>query len=151
MHRLFERFVREYYRKEYPGFKVSAAYIGWNIDDGITDSLPTMHSDVTLEYEGKTLIIDTKWYGRTMQTHYDRRSIHSGNLYQIYAYVKNKDARRAGNVSGLLLYAKTDEAMTPDNSWLMDGNRIHVKTLDLNRDFGEIREQLDKIVAKWLE
>jgi len=86
-------------------------------------------------------------YGQTL---YNSQSIHSGNLYQIFTYVKNKDAHRSGNVSGVLLYAKTDEEITPDNSYLMDGNRISVKTLDLNKDFEGIRSQLDKIADEWI-
>ncbi len=34
-------------------------------------------------------------------------------MYQIYAYVKNKDVNHTGKVSGMLLFAKTDEAITP--------------------------------------
>ena len=152
LHRLFERFVLEYYRKHYPSYNASAAHIDWNTDDGMIVMLPTMKSDITLEYEGKILIIDTKYYGRTLQTNslYNSRSIHSANLYQIFTYVKNKDAQRSGNVSGILLYAKTDEEITPDNSYLMDGNRISVKTLDLDKNFEGIRCQLDKISDEWL-
>ncbi len=49
-------------------------------------------------------------------------------------------------VSGMLLYARTDEAVQPDNSYQMSGNKISVKTLDLNLEFDEIRKQLNKIV-----
>ena len=152
LHRLFERFVLEYYRKHYPNYRASAAQIEWNTDDGVIDLLPTMKTDITLEIGEKTLIIDTKYYGRTLQTNslYNSQSIHSGNLYQIFTYVKNKDVYRSGNVSGVLLYAKTDEEITPDNSYLMDGNRISVKTLDLNKDFEGIRSQLDKIADEWI-
>jgi 5-methylcytosine-specific restriction enzyme subunit McrC len=53
-----------------------------------------------------------------------------------------------GMVSGLLLYAKTDEAITPDCSFVMDGNKISVKTLDLNVEFKLIATQLDQIVEE---
>jgi len=151
LHSLFERFVLEYYRKHYPEFNASASQIAWHTDDDYTDLLPTMNSDITLVGGNKTLIIDTKYWSRTMQTHriHNSRSIHSGNLYQIFAYVKNKDLHKSGNVSGMLLYAKTDEEITPDNSYLMDGNKISVKTLDLDKDFAEIRSQLDRIVEEW--
>ena len=49
-------------------------------------------------------------------------------------------------VSGMLLYAATDEAIQPDNSYQMSGNKISVRTLDLNRDFSEIAAQLNEIV-----
>ena len=155
LHRLYERFVLAYYRKHYEnrGIIVSSSHIGWNTDDGMTDLLPTMKSDIVLEHNEKTLIIDTKYYSRTMQTNrlYNSRTLHSGNLYQIYAYVKNKDIRQTGNVSGLLLYAKTDEKITPDNSYIISGNRIGVKTLDLDKNFDGIQAQLDRVVEEWLQ
>ena len=45
----------------------------------------------------------------------------------------------------MLLYARTDEEIQPDNEYMMSGNKISVKTLDLNRDFSEIAEQLNNI------
>ena len=152
LHRLFERFVLEYYRRHYPKCNASAAHIDWNTDDGMVDLLPKMKSDITLEHDGRILIIETKYRGSTLQVNslYNSRSIHSGNLYQIFAYVKNKDVQHSGNVSGVLLYAKTDEEITPDNNYLMDGNRIFVKTLDLDKNFEGIRSQLNMIADEWL-
>ena len=152
MHRLYEKFVLEYYRKHYPQFKASAAHIDWDVDDSIIEFLPTMKSDITLEYGGKTLIIDTKYYEHSMQTNsfYNSRTMHSHNMYQIFTYVKNRDTANSGNVSGVLLYAKTDEDIVPDNDYLMSGNRISVKTLDLNTDFSVIERQLSKLVADLL-
>ena len=46
----------------------------------------------------------------------------------------------------MLLYAKTDEQIVPDNTYQMSGNKISVKTLNLNCGFDEIREQLDGII-----
>jgi len=152
MHSLYERFVLEYYRRHYPEFNASASYIEWNADNGIMDFLPIMKSDITLEDNGKILIIDTKYYKNTMQTNniYNSRTIHSNNMYQIFAYVKNRDITHSGNVSGVLLYAKTNEEITPDNEYIMDGNRIIVKTLDLNTEFSCIANQLNILVERYL-
>ncbi len=149
MHALYERFVLQYYRRHYPWLRPEAAYIQWDLDDGIASLLPVMRSDITLSDGIRTLIIDTKYYSHTMQHNslYDTTTLHSGNLYQIYTYVKNRDAGHTGLVSGVLLYAKTDEAVTPDNEYRMGGNRIAVKALDLDREFKEIKAQLDSIVA----
>ena len=151
MPQLYERFIREYYRKHYPELKVSAAHIDWDIDDDFTSFLPLMKSDITVEYQEKILIIDAKYYGNSMQlnSHYNSKKLHSNNLYQIFTYVKNKDVSSSGNVSGVLLYAKTNEDVTPDFDYMMDGNRISAKTLDLNTDFSFIRLQLDTLIEKW--
>lgn len=47
------------------------------------------------------------------------------------------------------MYAKTDEKLVPDNNYLMMGNEISVKNLDLNCNFPIIAEQLDAIVLKY--
>lgn len=148
MHRLFEKFVLEYYRKEYPQFKASASHIDWNIDGA--DSalfLPLMKSDITLTHAGRSMIIDTKYYSRSMQSNpqFQSTSLISGNLYQIFTYVKNKDREVMGNVSGVLLYAKTDETVTPDCDYRICGNRIAVKTLNLGAEWLEIKRQLDDL------
>ena len=49
------------------------------------------------------------------------------------------------NVAGMILYAKTGEAVTPDSDNVIGGNKISVKTLDLSRRFNEIRAQLENI------
>ena len=54
-------------------------------------------------------------------------------------------------VSGMLLYAKTDAAIQPDNVYQMHGNQISVKTLDLNLPFEQIAGQLDSIVEAHFE
>lgn len=151
MCRLYERFILEYYRREHPEVTASASHIAWALDDGFSDMLPTMKSDIMLSQGSKVLIIDAKYYSHTTQQQYDVRSIHSGNLYQIFTYVKNKEAELADaphEVSGMLLYARTDEEIQPDGVYLMSGNKISVKTLDLNLPFEEIRAQLDATVEE---
>ena len=49
----------------------------------------------------------------------------------------------------MLLYAGTDEKIQPDVSCNMSGNRISVRTLDLNRPFDDIRARLDAIAAEY--
>ena len=148
MCRLYEKFILEYYRKEFPKLTVNASQIPWALDDGINDMLPVMQTDIMLSQGNKVLIIDAKYYGHTTQTQYDIHTLHSANLYQIFTYVKNKEAELVNvphEVSGMLLYARTDEAVQPDNSYQMSGNKISVRTLDLNREFSEIAAQLNAI------
>lgn len=158
MHRLYEKFILEYYRKKYPQLSANASQIPWQLDDGICAMLPIMQTDIMLSYKEKTLIIDAKYYAHSTQVQYDRHTLHSGNLYQIFTYVKNKATElnkatepegQVHKVSGMLLYAKTDEEIYPDNEYRMSGNKISVRTLDLNCDFSEIATQLNKIVTDY--
>ena len=46
-----------------------------------------MMSDVMLSRGGCVLIVDAKYYSHTTQRQFDRHTVHSANLYQIFAYV----------------------------------------------------------------
>ena len=148
MSRLYEKFVLEYFRREHPELSANAPHLNWQLDDSIDKMLPIMKTDVTLEKENRILIIDTKYYNSMLQSTYNSSTQHSHNMYQIFTYVKNLayETQSASKiVSGMLLYAKTNEAISPDQDYKMSGNRISVKSLDLNKDFNEIRKQLDAI------
>lgn len=150
MCRLYEKFILEYYKKEFPQFKVAASQIPWNLDNSINVAmLPIMQSDIMISYNEKILIIDAKYYLHTTQKQYDVYTVHSNNLYQIYTYVKNKDINHTGNVSGMLLYARTDETIQPNNEFKIDGNKISVQTLDLNSNFSNIKLQLNQIINRY--
>ena len=153
MHRLYEKFILNYYIKEHPEIKASVSQIKWQLDDDNSFMLPKMQTDVYLEQGNKILIIDAKYYSHTTQKNFDSHTVHSGNLYQIFTYVKNKQEEVRGNameVSGMLLYARTNESIQPDNDYSMSGNKISVKTLDLNQEFNVIKNQLDNIVEDFL-
>lgn len=146
--KLYEKFILEYYRKEYPEYRPCARKIEWNTPEKLA-VLPEMKSDILLKDGLNTMIIDAKFYSHTMREYYAKRSLISENLYQIFTYVKNEDTFNTGRVSGLLLYAKTDEECLPDVYTEICGNHIGAGTLDLNRPFSEIRQQLNYIVARW--
>lgn len=150
MARLYERFILEYYREHHKYLsEVKAAQIKWDIvgDENVPliRFLPVMQTDITLRLDEKILIIDAKYYGKTLQQQFDKYTLHSANVYQILSYVKNMDSNHTGNVGGILLYAKTDEPITPDGMVNIGGNVIGAKILDLNVDFRLIKSQLDKI------
>ena len=149
MHSLYESFIREYYRYHYGNeVSVSASFVDWDVPEGSEgiELLPKMKTDITLQKGEKTLIIDAKYYSHTMQHHFDSNTFHSANMYQIFTYVKNFDKEQTGNVSGMLLYARTNEAIQPNNDYVIGGNKISVKTLDLNCNFDIIKEQLNTII-----
>ena len=153
MHRLYEKFILEYYRKEFPQITANASQILWQLDDDVNAMLPIMQTDIMLSHGDKTLIIDAKYYAHSTQIQHDKHTLHSGNMYQIFTYVKNKEmelADKPHEVSGMLLYAKTDEDIYPENAYRMSGNRIEVRTLNLDEDFAMIKAQLDGIAEKYL-
>jgi 5-methylcytosine-specific restriction enzyme subunit McrC len=46
----------------------------------------------------------------------------------------------------LLLYAQTEKDIAVDQKYILSGNKIYIKTINLNTDFEEIKRQLDIIV-----
>ena len=149
MCRLYEKFILEYYRKHFPELTVTASQIPWCVEDNTM--LPTMQSDIHLQKDNTVLIIDAKYYSQTTQFRYNKHTIHSNNLYQIFTYVKNRDYQFGGlehTVSGMLLYAKTEDEIQPNNVYQMHGNQIIIKTLDLSLPFVDIKKQLDEIVKE---
>jgi len=149
MSSLYEKFLLNYFKKEHPNILTHAPQIDWQIDEGIDLLLPKMKTDVTLEYQNKILIIDAKFYSQNTLKNYGKNIHNTSNLYQIFAYVKNKQIEVQGKdieVSGMLLYVKTSQSIQPDSDYVMSGNKISVKTLDLNQDFSLIKEQLDAFV-----
>jgi 5-methylcytosine-specific restriction enzyme subunit McrC len=108
-----------------------------------------MHPDIVLtdKQTKKTLIIDTKYYTNVMGSRIEgaKKKVSSDNLYQIFTYVKNWKIKDGETVSGMLLYAKTMEKVLPNATYKMSGNEMHVRTLDLGRDFVDIKSELDSI------
>lgn len=154
MYHLYEKFILEYYKKEYPYIKTNASQIKWQLDDGMGYMLPNLLSDITLGYDNKVLIIDAKYYSHIMQNRYEKETIRFANMFQIFTYVKNKEAElkdKPHEVAGMLLYAQTDNGTQPDCCYQMSGNMINVKTLNLNCDFEDIRRQLDSIITDYFK
>ena len=151
MSRLYERFILEFYRKELPQLNPRSAKIKWQAEDDMNTLLPEMQSDIMLEHDGKTLIIDAKYYSHATQVQYGKHTLHNGNVYQIFAYVMNHDVGNTGNVAGMLLYAKTDEEIVPDGDTIIWGHRISAKSLDLNCSFIDISKQLKRIALNHFE
>ena len=154
MEMLFQRFVMEYYKQHHRKLRPKAQQIEWNITDGQESSmihfLPKMKTDITLQKGDRALIIDTKYYTKIMAENY-KITYRSAHLYQIFSYVKNMDRNNTGNVSGLLLYAKTSENGLPNGERVGIGNNtIAVNVIDLNNDFKDIAGQLDEIVIQYL-
>lgn len=151
MERLYEKFILEYYKQHHPELDPKSVQVKWNLteqpDETMIQFLPKMQTDITLQKGNKTLIIDAKYYGKSMAQSYSKETLRSAHLYQIFAYVKNMDTTNTGNVSGLLLYAKTEDEVFPEGEpFVIGGNRIGTKTLDLNNSFDLISTQLESVI-----
>ena len=151
--KLYETFICAYYARHY-NLGARAKEIDWALDEE-SDShnlgqLPSMRSDVTLTHGNRKLIIDAKFYKTAMQRYWSHTSVNSGNFYQIYAYVTNEQHNEpSSKVSGMLLYAKTNEEVLPDMKVTIAGHDLAARTLNLACPFKEIAVQLDSIAEAY--
>jgi 5-methylcytosine-specific restriction enzyme subunit McrC len=150
MPRLFERFVRNFFRREQVDFWVGSRIIEWQGVVGGADALaflPQMRTDVSLESSARNIVIDAKYYVDALQRFHSSDTIRSGNLYQIFAYLRNLDIREGGRrkVEGVLLYPTVSRAL--ELEYIVQGYRIRVLTLDLDADWRQISHQMLGILA----
>lgn len=147
---IYEKFVYSFYQRE-TDYKVSHPQIPWNLNNGFSDALPAMQTDIVLKKDNKTLIIDTKYYRENMAARYEggAKKQKSNNLYQIFTYVNNWNPKENEIVGGMLLYAKTTSNEQPNHHYQINGNRISVLTLDLNQDFTAIKTDLLKYADEY--
>jgi 5-methylcytosine-specific restriction enzyme subunit McrC len=149
MARLFERFVRNFYRREQADYRVRSEIIEWKSVEGKSSDLaylPVMRTDVTLESASRKVVIDTKYYASTLQTYHGGSKVHSEHLYQLFAYLKNLEPVLPGQtVEGILLYPTVDTTL--DLQYTIHCHRIRVATVDLNVSWREIRDRLLALVT----
>jgi 5-methylcytosine-specific restriction enzyme subunit McrC len=142
---VFERFVRNFYRREQNAFAIEPLTIPWDatpVFDGSLDRLPQMRVDVFLKSRERWIIIDTKYYADALQRFYGAETYHSGNLYQLFSYLKNAAAAFAPAplADGLLLYPQVGTQLD-DRFWLQ-GHRMNVATVNLARPWRQIEQRL---------
>ncbi len=142
---VFEKFVRNFACRHLPESKVSAMHIDWRASDfgeGTSAMLPCMRTDVTVAWPDRKLILDCKYYQEALVSRYDALRFHSGNLYQIHAYLLNKAAEPGWEgVEGMLLYPSNGYRF--DHAFTLHGrHRIRVATIDLQQTWMKIEVEL---------
>lgn len=151
MARLFESFVFNFYRRELPDLDIRKEKINWHASstsDPELRFLPTMQTDISVRNRphSKTLIIDTKFYKETFQEHFDRKAVHSANLYQLASYLNSLEYRSGpdSEAQGLLLYPVVKEGVRLD--YRLNGHHMSICTLNLGADWADISSELREFV-----
>ena len=155
MWRLFEDFVTGFYERAQRAYRVNPGRrIDWadrHAKDAANHTLiPVMEADVILESPRRRIILDTKFYrdalarGRGSGT----GKLHSNNLYQLLAYLRNRQATRPDGArhEGILLYPHTGgDPIRADVR--LEGFRIQARTVDLDRDWRVIHAEMLETVG----
>ena len=143
---IYENFLKAFFRKKYPEFDAKSKKLNLFDDVEDTEYIPIMKTDITLEYEGRILIIDAKFYSRILkEADYlgiKSKVFSSNNIYQILAYVDNQDRYKEGNVYGMLLYAQTVDEPPLKKQIFLNGHKIFFRTLDMNANWEDIEKEL---------
>ena len=151
MHRIYEKFVLNYYKINYQNFTVKSQPIKWQIKNDNFNFIPNMKTDITIYNKEKCLIIDTKYYKEILKEHKGKKIIRPSHIYQIYAYINN--IKFKGNIKGILLYAGTNEIINKNYQkekfdYKIQDKYFSVRILDLNKEWENIEKQLNEIVEE---
>lgn len=153
MARVFETFVRNFYRAEQSEFVVEPLTIRWDAERMAGDAgrLPNMLVDVYLRGRDRRIIIDTKYYANALQTHYGSESINSGNLYQLFSYLKNAAGNDAAFASaeGMLIYPCAGSPL--DERFIVQGHPVSVATIDLAKPWKTIERRLLSLINRFAD
>ena len=156
--------IRKLYEKGVAGFyDVVLSPQGWRVirgktlrwpveskSPGIDKILPSMRTDIVLEHSdlGRRIVIDTKFNALLTQGWYREKTLRSGYVYQIYAYLRSQEGnggRLADNASGLLLHPSVGDRV--NEFVVIQNHEIRFATVDLGASATEIREQLLQVLA----
>jgi 5-methylcytosine-specific restriction enzyme subunit McrC len=144
MARIFEDFVRNFYRLEQTQYRVKPLQMRWDAvgDENQLQMLPLMRTDIHLENANSRIIIDTKYYSDTLQAHHGKNSLRSENLYQLFSYLKNCEALGTvySDTEGILLYPAVGDKI--QFSADIQGHRVRVCTVNLDQPWHLIRSDL---------
>ena len=151
MERLYEEFITEFYRREQDHYRVNrrGRSIRWN-DEGTSKyqrkKLPRMEADVILESPNRRIIMDAKYYREAFGGRFGGK-LHSANLYQLLAYLRNREATEASGPKheGILLYPTVDTPVSVDVC--LEGFPIRARSIDLAQDWRNIHDDLLALVA----
>lgn len=148
MARIFEQFVRNFYRREQRQYRVFAETISWQAsapEPTALALLPTMLTDTTLESPTRKIILDTKYYAAALRPRYDQQKLISPHLYQLYAYLQNQRPAPGQALEGILLYPAATAPL--DVRYTLGGHPVRVLTLDLHQPWPVIAAALLRLVS----
>lgn len=148
---LFERFIRNFYRRHADGYSVEAESLRWENTTGCDKDLallPGMRTDVTLRRVDRVLVVDAKYYRETLQEYQGRSTIRSSHLYQLFAYLKNMSLKTNAqtDVEGLLIYPLTTQELQLNLT--VHGHRVRIRTLNLNQRWPKIHADLLALIPR---
>jgi 5-methylcytosine-specific restriction enzyme subunit McrC len=149
MPKLFETFVRNFYRQHLPDANVTARQFVWEARGDTAEAhslLPLMKTDVTIEWgQERCVILDCKFYSNSFTEYFEKEKLKSANLYQIAAYLHHHPLRKRGaSMNGILLYPTVDADFLHQYDFM--GHRLTIASVNLTQKWQIIHERLLEVI-----
>ena len=158
--KLYEDAVAGFYdvALSHRGWKVrKGGHIQWPATDptpGLHAIMPEMITDIVLERRegsipagGQRIVIDTKFTSIVGGNRFERQTLKSANMYQMYTYLRSQEPPGdpiSRQSTGVLLYPSL--GVDYNESAIIQGHRVSFATVNLAADGQTIRSQLLRIV-----
>lgn len=149
LHRVYERFVANFYRMHLKGWDVHAQNrLDWHAQE-TNEHLPSMVPDLLLEKNasGRIIILDTKFTASSLvENQWGKPVYDSSHIYQLYAYLRSQEEVSAGhrNAEGILLYPAVNAHLSERIE--LQGHVIRIESVDLAAEWEEVERQLLELI-----
>lgn len=142
-HQLFEDFLLNFYKIEQNEYFVKREKMRWNLS-GNTKILPEMKTDISMIHRSRDekIIIDAKYYRDIYKEYKNKKSLNSGHLYQIFAYLNHQSET---SLKGILIYPTNGFEVHEVFQW-NDNMSISIQTINLNTSWSNIYKELMEFV-----
>ena len=151
MAKVYEKFIRNFYKKEQRKYRVKGKNIKWQELKGQkedTPYIPEMRTDVSLTSDDQQIVIDAKFYLKAFKLNpHGQLKIRSSHLYQLYAYLNNLRCLSStpSRLEGILLYPTVGTNF--DLQFEIQSFPIRVLSINLNQEWSKIHDDLLSIIG----
>ena len=152
VHDVFEKFVRNFLRLHLSEYTVRRTRRSWSdVVYGNQESealLPRLETDVVVSNPSRTLVIDTKFYSKTLRENRGSERAREDHLYQLLGYLHNmiRSGDFGSNLEGILLYPLAQQPV--DARWNIHGFPVRLATLDLSKPWEEVSAGLLSLIVE---
>lgn len=139
MEKVFESFVAAKFRRHISdGINLRTQDARYSLFDSPTRAF-SLRPDLVLEFDGKTIVMDTKW--KLLSDNARNSGISQSDMYQMYAYSK-----KYGSDCIVLLYPNSDNVSKSEFRYASDDNvNVDVSFIDLKDSDSSIANLIAKV------
>lgn len=140
MEKVFESFIAARFRKHLgTGINIRTQDNRYSLFDSPSRAF-ALRPDIVLEFDGRTIVLDTKW--KLLTDSGRNNGISQSDMYQMYAYSKKYEADGV-----VLVYPNSNLINRTNISFASDDNvKVSVSFIDLRNVEGSISKLVDEIV-----